>query len=139
MNKTNIGFRISTALLSLLMFIFLSGFVPLAVIAYKKGTKFNTAQVEVQAAAHDVYTTALGIIYDDAAIELKKKDDKMLKVEGKKGKLVAKIEVKQLDSGKSELIVKADAGKKEADKELALHIVERICGVMDVQYKVVEK
>jgi len=139
MKKTSIGFRISSAVLSLVMFIVLSGFVPLAVIAYKKGTKFNTAKVEVQAAANDVYTTALGIIYDDAAIELKKKDDKNLKVEGTKGELQAKIEVKQLDSGKSELTVKADAGKKEADKELALHIVERICGVMDVQYKVVEK
>ena len=139
MNKISIGLRISTVVLSLAMFIVFSGFVPLAVIAYKKGTKFNTAKVEVHAAANDVYTTALGIVYDDAAIELKKKDDKMMKVEGKKGKLVAKIEVKQIDSGKAELVVKADAGKKEADKELALHIVERICGVMDVQYKIVEK
>jgi hypothetical protein len=139
MKKNSIGFRISTVVLSLLMFVFLSGLVPVAVIAYKKGTKFHSAKVQVPMAAVDVYSTALGIIYDDPAIELRKKDDKNLKVEGRKGKLKAKIEVKQINGGKSELIVKADAGKKKADKELALHIVERICDVMDVKYEVVEK
>ena len=139
MNKTSTGFRISSVVLSLLMFIFLSGLLPVAVIAYKKGTKFNTAKVQVQAAADELYSAALGIIYDDPAIELRKKDDKKMKVEGRKGKLLAKIEVKALDSGTAELIVKADAGKKKADKELALHIVERICDILGVKYEVVEK
>ena len=75
MNKTSTGFRISSVVLSLLMFIFLSGLLPVAVIAYKKGTKFNTAKVQVQAAADELYSAALGIIYDDPAIELRKKDD----------------------------------------------------------------
>jgi len=139
MKKTSIGFRISTLVLSLLMFVFLSGLVPVAIIAYKKGTQYHSATVQVQAAANEVYSTALAIIYDDPAIELRKKDDKKLKLEGRKGKLKAKIEVKELETGGSELTVKADAGKKTADKELALHIVERICGVMDIQYQVAEK
>ncbi|UCD35908.1 MAG: hypothetical protein JSU90_03495 [Nitrospiraceae bacterium] len=139
MNKNSIGFRISSIVVSLVMFIFLSGLVPLAIIAYKKGTQFHSATVQIPATASDVYSTALGIIYDDPAIELKKKDDRKLKLEGTKGKLKAKIEVKPIDNENAELIVKADAGKKTADKELALHIVERICGVMDVQYQVAEE
>jgi predicted sugar kinase len=139
MNKTSIGFRISSIVVSLVMFIFLAGLVPVAIIAYKKGTKFHTATVQVQAAAGEVYSTALGIIYDDPDIELRKKDDKKLKVEGRKGKQQAKIEVKEVNQGKTELTVKADAGKKEADIELALHIAKRICDVMGVQYQVVEK
>ena len=139
MRKNSIGFRISNVVLSLLMFIVLSGFIPLAIVAYKKGKKFNTAKVQVQAAADELYSTALGIINDDTALELQKKDDKNMKAEARKGELVAKIQVTQLDNGKAELIVEADAGKKEADKELALHIVERICGAMGVPYKVDEK
>ena len=139
MRKTSIGYRVSSVVLSLLMFIFLSGFIPIAIIAYKKGTKFNTAKVQVQAAANDLYSTAIGVINDDPDLELLKKDDKKLTAEAKKGKLLGKIEVKKLDSGNTELIVKADAGKKEADKELALGIVKRICETLGVKYEVVEK
>jgi hypothetical protein len=122
------------------LFIFLSGFLPLAAIAYKKGTKFNKATVQVQAAANDVYSTAIGVINDDPAIELLKKDDEKLKAEARKGKLLAKIEVKKLDNGNTKLIVKADAGKdKKADKELALRIVKRICDTLGVKYVVNEK
>lgn len=73
-------------------------------------------------------------------MELLEKDDKALKAEAKKGNQLAKVEVKQLDNGNSELIVKADAGKdKEADKELALRIVKNICETLGVKYEVEEK
>ena len=55
MRKTSIGFKISTVAISLLMFIFLSGFVPV-VIGFKKATKFNTATVQVQADADEIYS-----------------------------------------------------------------------------------
>jgi hypothetical protein len=139
MNKTTIGFRIATIVLSFLMFIFLAGLVPLAVVAYKKGTKFNTATVEVKTSANELYSAALGIIYDDPDIELRKKNDRELKLEARRVNQEAKIEVKQISDGKAELIVKANAGKKADDIALALHIVERICGVLDVEYQVVEQ
>jgi len=139
MNKTSIGFKIVTITLSLFMFLFLAGLVPLAIVAYKKGTKFNTATVQVKTSADEIYSAALGIIYDDPAIELRKKNDKELKLEARRENQEAKLEVKQLEAGKAELIVKANAGKKADDIALALHIVERICGVLDVEYQVVEE
>jgi hypothetical protein len=139
MKGTSIGFRIATIVLSLFMFIFLAGLVPLAIVAYKKGTKFNTATVEVKTSADEIYSAALGIIYDDPDIELRKKNDRELKLEARRVNQEAKIEVKQISDGKAELIVKANAGKKADDIALALHIVERICGVLDVEYQVVEQ
>jgi len=139
MRTNSVGFRVSGVALSILMFFVFSGLLPVAVVAYKKGTKFHSAEVQVQAPAEEVYSTALGIVYDDPAIELRKKDDKNMKVEGRRGKLTAKIEVKQLDGGKTDLKINADAGKKEADKELALYIAERICEVLGVEYEVVEE
>lgn len=60
MNTNSVGFKISTGMLALLMFVFLSGVVPIAaVIIYKKSTKFNTATVQVQAEANALYNTAL--------------------------------------------------------------------------------
>lgn len=108
------------------------------VIVYKMGTEFYTAEVMVQAAANDLYSSAIGIINDDPAIELLKKDDKKLQVVARKGKLLAKIELNKFDSGNTELIVKADAGKKvAADKELALRIVKRLCDTLGIRYEVV--
>jgi hypothetical protein len=105
MKGTSIGFRIATIVLSLFMFIFLAGLVPLAIVAYKKGTKFNTATVEVKTSADEIYSAALGIIYDDPDIELRKKNDRELKLEARRVNQEAKIEVKQISDGKAELIV----------------------------------
>ena len=109
------------------------------VVVYKQATKFHTATVEVNAKANDVYRTALLIIEEDPELKLLKKDDEKFVAEAEKGELNATIMATQLDDKKTQLIVTADAGKKETDKELALQIITNICDKLGIKYTVVDK
>jgi len=72
-------------------------------------------------------------------LKLLKKDDEKFVAEGEKGELNATIMATPLDDKKTQLIVTADAGKKETDKKLALQIITNICDKLGVKYTVVEK
>lgn len=111
--------------------------VPVAV-RYYKSSKFQTATVQVNAKAEDVYRTALRLIDEDPQIKLLKKDDKKFMVEAEKGELQGSIKTTSISEKQSQLVVTADAGEKEEDKKLALRIVTRICDKLGVKYTVVE-
>jgi hypothetical protein len=113
--------------------------VVIPIVVYKKATKFHTATLEVNVKANDVYRAALLIIEEDPELKLLKKDDEKFLAEAEKGELNATIMATQLDDKKTQLIVTADAGKKETDKELALQIITNICDKLGIKYTVVDK
>ena len=109
------------------------------IIIYAKSTKHHTATVQIDAKAKDVYDTALGLVEADPEIKLLKKDDEKLFVEVEKGKLHASIKATSVKEKQTQLIVTADAGEKEEDKELALRVVTRICDKLGVKYTVAKE
>jgi len=143
MSKKNIGARLlSTTLTLLVLAAFIGCVAAIPVIIYKKSKEFHTATVQVNAAPADVYNTAVKLIKDKPDIEIEKQNDEDMKVEINKGEQRGKIMVEAADGGKTELTVKADAGKEAeegADKSLALRIVKAICDELGVQYTVVEE
>jgi hypothetical protein len=134
MIMSDVASKLKTIVAVLLMFTFLTGLIPIiAGIAYKKSKEFNTSTVQVQEATLEVIEQTDGLV-------LIKKDDEKRKVEAKKGDLRAKITVNVLGEGATELVVKADAGKdNDADKELSLRIVKRVCEQIGVKYEVIEE
>jgi hypothetical protein len=138
---SDVASKLKTIVAVLLMFTFLTGLIPIiAGIAYKKSKEFNTSTVQVQEYAYNVYKATLEVIEQTDGLVLIKKDDEKRKVEAKKGDLRAKITVNVLGEGATELVVKADAGKdNDADKELSLRIVKRVCEQIGVKYEVIEE
>ncbi len=108
------------------------------VMVYKQTTKYHTATVKVNVKANEVYRMALFIIEKDPELKLLKKDDEKFVVEAEQGELNATAMATPLDNKQTQLIVTADAGKKESDKELALEIITDICDKLGVKYTVVE-
>jgi hypothetical protein len=141
MIMSDVASKLKTIVAVLLMFTFLTGLIPIiAGIAYKKSKEFNTSTVQVQEYAYNVYKATLEVIEQTDGLVLIKKDDEKRKVEAKKGDLRAKITVNVLGEGATELVVKADAGKdKDADRELSLRIVKRVCEQIGVKYEVIEE
>jgi hypothetical protein len=141
MIMSDVASKLKTIVAVLLMFTFLTGLIPIiAGIAYKKSKEFNTSTVQVQEYAYNVYKATLEVIEQTDGLVLIKKDDEKRKVEAKKGDLRAKITVNVLGEGATELVVKADAGKdNDADKELSLRIVKRVCEQIGVKYEVIEE
>jgi hypothetical protein len=112
--------------------------IPVAV-HYYKSSKYSTAMVQVKAKVADVYQTALRIVEEKPELKLLKKDDVKFMVEAKEGELHANVKAVAISDNQTQLVVTADAGKKEADKKLALQIVTNICDELGVKYTVVEK
>lgn len=141
MKLDQVAARLPVIVAGLLMFAFLTGLIPIvAGIAYKKSKEFNTSTVQVQEYANNVYKAILKVIKETDGLVLVKKDDEDRKVEAKKGDLRAKITVNVLGEGATELVVKADAGKdKDADRELSLRIVKRVCEEIGIKYEVIEE
>lgn len=138
--KRGVILRCCCMIFTFLMMMFLMACpVVIPIVVYKKTTKFHTATVEVNAKANDVYRTALLIIEEDPELKLLKKDDEKFVAEAEKGELNATIMATQLDDKKTQLIVTADAGKKETDKALALQIITNICDKLGIKYTVVDK
>jgi hypothetical protein len=108
-------------------------------VIYHQATKHHTATVQVNAKAEDVYRTALSLVEEDPEIKLLKKDDDKFMAEAEKGELSASIKAAPIGDNQTQLVVTADAGKKEEDKKLALRVVTRICDRLGVKYTVVEE
>jgi hypothetical protein len=112
--------------------------VLIPVVIYKQSTKHHTATVQVNKKADDVYGTAIQLLEDNPEIKVLEKDDEKRAVEAEKGELFASVSATPIDGGKTQLVVTADAGKREEDKELALKIVTKICDALGVKYTLVE-
>jgi hypothetical protein len=110
------------------------------VIIYHQATKMQTATVQVNADANNVYQTARRLIQERTDIEILKQEDDKRTIEIKKAEKYASIKATPLDGGKTQLVVTADADteekEKEEDKELALKIVTAICDELGVSYSV---
>jgi len=108
------------------------------VVNYKY-TNHHTATVQVDAKADEVYHTALRLVEEDPDLKLLERDDEKLLVEAEKGELHASVAVAPLGDKQAQVVVTADAGDKEEDKELALRIITSLCDRLEVKYTVVEK
>ena len=139
-NKNGFGIRVFGIFFVLVVAAFLLSCVAaVPVIIYYQSTKHFTATVQVDAKAEDVYQTALRIVEEQPNVKLVKKDDEKLIVEAKLEEKEGSIKAVPISANKCQLIATADAGDKEADKEMALRIVKRICDELGVKYTVVEK
>ena len=138
--KARFGLRVLGVFFIFLVVIYLLGCVAaIPVIIYYKSTKHFTATVQVDAKAEDVYQTALRIVEENPNVKLVKKDDEKLLVEAELEEKEGSIKAVPISANQCQLIATVDAGDKEADEEMALRIVKRICDELGVKYSVVEK
>jgi hypothetical protein len=72
-------------------------------------------------------------------VKIETQDDEKLLVEVTKGELFASIHAESLEKGGTQLIVVADAGDKEEDKDLALRVVQQVCEAIGEECKLPEE
>jgi hypothetical protein len=137
---------IFVALLTAVSFFGCPVLIPVAVHYYKDSQGY-VATAEVDAEASTVYNAAVREAEARAPkIRIIKKEEDDFLLEITDGVQEAIIKVESTDSGKTELIVRADVpedaeGKKEEkiEEELALRAIKTICDSLGVKYEIVEK
>ena len=110
------------------------------VIIYQQATKTQTATVQVNASADEVYQTAIRLIQQRPDIQILEQQDDKRTIEIQRAEKYASVKATPLDGRKAQLVVTADADteekEEEEDKELALKIVKGICDELGVSYTV---
>lgn len=112
----------------------------IAVVHVIRSARGETATVTVEASPAEVYAAMLQIVEDDPDIVLDDKDDEKMTVSVSRGEETASASVKLMDSGHTELTVKAKSPEgREESTDLARRAATRVCEELGVTYKLVEK
>jgi hypothetical protein len=119
------------------------------VIKYAKGKEGYVAEAEIPAPAEKVYRTAISLAEERApVVKILKKDDAKMMIEVTDDIQKASFKAEPINSEKTGVIIKADVPKvegkekeyeKEQEKELALHILNKLCTKLNVQCTVTNK
>ena len=119
------------------------------VIKYAKGKEGYVAEAEIPAPAEKVYRTAISLAEERApVVKILKKDDAKMMLEVTDDIQKASFKAEPINSEKTGVIIKADVPKvegkekeyeKEQEKELALHILNKLCTKLNVQCTVTNK
>jgi hypothetical protein len=119
------------------------------VIKYAKGKEGYVAEAEIPAPAEKVYRAAISLAEERAPIvKILKKDDAKLLLEVTDDIQKASFKAESISQEKTAVIVTADVPKvegkekeyeKEREKELALHIIDKLCTKLNVQCTVTNK
>ncbi len=108
------------------------------VIIKMAGSKHYTATVQMKTGAEEVYQAVIVELEKKPDVKIETRDDEKFLVEATKGEIFASIHAEPLNRG-TQLIVTADAGDKDEDKDLALRIVKAVCDLVGEQCKAPEE
>ncbi|NIO15607.1 MAG: hypothetical protein GTN70_01165 [Deltaproteobacteria bacterium] len=108
------------------------------VIIKMASSKHYTATVQMKTGPEDVYRAVIAELEKKPDVKIETRDDEKFLVEATKGEIFASIHAEPLKRG-TQLIVTADAGGKDEDKDLALRIVKAVCDLVGEQCKAPEE
>ena len=122
--------------------------IPVA-IKYAKSKEGYVAEAEIPAPAEKVYRAAISLAEERApVVKILKKDDAKLLLEVTDDIQKASFKAEPISQEKTSVIVKADVPKvegkekeyeKEREKELALRIIDNVCGKLGVKYTIINQ
>ena len=122
--------------------------IPVA-IKYAKSKEGYVAEAEIPAPAEKVYRAAISLAEERApVVKILKKDDAKLLLEVTDDIQKASFKAESISQEKTAVIVKADVPKvegkekeyeKEREKELALRIIDNVCGKLGVKYTIINQ
>lgn len=102
-------------------------------IKYIRGENYNTATVQLEAMPNQVFAALVRYVEEQPDITMIKQDISNRMIEAEKDTLRVTAKVVDLGKGISELTIIVDAGDAEMnDEELALRVVKKICGDLDL-------
>ena len=136
-------YKISVVAFLLVVTIILQGCVvflsSVATVVWMRGSNHITTTVLIKKEPVEVYAAMIRIIERKPDVKVIKKDDESYLIEAVRGEVKATAKATPYESGLTQLIVTADAGKDDqSDEDLALNVVKQICEELKVGYKVVE-
>jgi hypothetical protein len=113
--------------------------IPLVVIRYMSKPSGYTAEAEIRARADKAYAAAVALA-EEKDVKILERSDSEFRIEVTDGTQKASFKAVPVSSGRCKVTVTANLPKmedrKEAEKELALRVIQKVCERLGVRYSV---